>query len=122
MNPSNVEGLYLEGPIEARRKKLASIESSVPQQKSKDMKLSKELGIVLYELFGPNGQSTVRVHHSQVRRMDAFRELERHGLVTLSPVPGPGPVPLGGLSTEDEEGTGNSITIGLWTATRVVKL
>lgn len=46
------------------------------------MKLDKTLGEVLYELFGPNGMDAM-VQRSQLRRMAAFRELERHGLVEL---------------------------------------
>jgi hypothetical protein len=47
------------------------------------MKLSKMLGEILYDLYGPNGSDQVCTNGQRLR-MDVFRELERHGLVAIS--------------------------------------
>lgn len=44
--------------------------------------LSKAMGEALFSLFGPNGHD-VPVHKSETRRLAAFMELERHGIVRL---------------------------------------
>jgi hypothetical protein len=43
------------------------------------------LATVLRELYGPNGNN-VSVHEREARRIAVMRELERHGLVTLTPL------------------------------------
>lgn len=48
------------------------------------MKITKTLGSELYSLFGPNGSDGI-VHSCQKRRMPILKELERHGLVKLTP-------------------------------------
>lgn len=48
----------------------------LPQQ------LSKAMGEALYSLFGRNGQD-VPVHISEKKRLAAFMELQRHGLVEV---------------------------------------
>lgn len=48
------------------------------------MKINKQLGTELYNLFGPNGSDQF-VHRSEKRRMSALNELARHGLVQLKP-------------------------------------
>lgn len=45
-------------------------------------KLSKAMGEALYSLYGPNGHDTP-VHISETKRLAAFMELARHGLVYL---------------------------------------
>ncbi len=45
------------------------------------MKLSKTMGEVLYELYGPCASDSVLCVARKSRRMDALLELERHGLV-----------------------------------------
>lgn len=46
------------------------------------MTLSKTLGTILYELYGPNGSDGF-VYRGEAHRFNVFRELERHGLVDL---------------------------------------
>lgn len=50
------------------------------------MQLSKAMGEALYSLFGPNGQN-VPVHTGEKKLLEAFKELERHGIVELRHTP-----------------------------------
>lgn len=55
----------------------------IGHMKTNEMELGKTVGSVLFELFGPNGCDGL-VSRTEARRMAAFRELERHGMVEIT--------------------------------------
>lgn len=59
-------------------------EKTNESEKGKKMKLSKELGGVLRELYGSCPSSECFFHRNQKRRAAVFTELARHGLVTIA--------------------------------------